>query len=270
MSVRCITLVLDKSQHSGTDLLMLVVLADYSDDDGNSYPAVASLARKCRMSPRNANYILNTLQRSGELRVLKNEGPRGCNRYRIVLSALGAVTPLKPIAPLKAASPLQPTSSTPAAHFREPLKHTSPEPSLNRQRTVSSKSSVGADTSEMFARFYAAYPRKVGRPSAEKAFAKCKPTPELVTQMLAAISAQAKALNWTRDRLQYVPHPATWLNDQRWKDEVQTGAAAQSDRHPQWALAAGFANIDEAHNERCYAHNANEFRNGKRIPETTS
>ena len=123
----------------------------------------------------------------------------------------------------------------------------------------------GAFDADLFAKFYAAYPRKVGRPSAEKAFAKCKPTPELVTQMLAAISAQAKALNWTRDRLRYVPHPATWLNDERWKDEAQTGTVAQSDRHPQWALDAGFANVEEAGNSRCYAHNAQEFRDGKRI-----
>ena len=74
MSVRCITQVLDGSRHAGTDLLMLIVLADFADDEGNSYPAVATLARKCRMSSRNANYILRDLQESGELRVLKNEG----------------------------------------------------------------------------------------------------------------------------------------------------------------------------------------------------
>ena len=95
MSVRCITRVLDSSQHAGTELLMLVVLADYSDDDGNSYPAVASLARKCRMTSRNAIYILKRLQASSELRVLKNEGPKGTNRYRIMLALLGE-QPLKP------------------------------------------------------------------------------------------------------------------------------------------------------------------------------
>lgn len=112
---------------------MLVVLADYSDDEGNSYPAVASLARKCRMSSRNANYILNALQASGELRVLTNEGPRGTNRYRIALNALSLAAPLKPTSPLKDASPLKPTSGTPEAGFPKPLKPISDEPSLNRQ-----------------------------------------------------------------------------------------------------------------------------------------
>lgn len=133
MSVRCITQVLDLSQHAGTELLMLVVLADYSDDDGNSYPGVASLARKCRMSPRNANYILNALQASGELRVLKNEGPKGTNRYRLMLRALGESQPLKAAAPLKRTSPLKAAAPTPEAGFSKPLKPTSDEPSLNRQ-----------------------------------------------------------------------------------------------------------------------------------------
>lgn len=144
MSVRAITQVLEASQHAGTELLMLVVLADYSDDDGNSYPAVASLARKCRMTSRNANYILSTLQASGELRVLKNEGPKGTNRYRIMLAQMGRQA-LKQASPLKAASPpeagftpeaaftLKPASATPEAGFPKPLKPTSDEPSLNRQ-----------------------------------------------------------------------------------------------------------------------------------------
>jgi hypothetical protein len=124
---------------------MLVVLADYSDDDGNSFPSVATLARKCRMSSRNANYILGALQASGELIVFKNAGLNGSNRYRIVLSALGQSGPLKPTSPLKAiaplqsasplkeASPLKPTSAIPAAGVPIPLKPTSDKPSLNRQ-----------------------------------------------------------------------------------------------------------------------------------------
>ncbi|MCP5263635.1 MAG: hypothetical protein H6929_19980 [Rhodoferax sp.] len=252
MSVRCISQVLEKSRHAGTELLMLVVLADYSDDEGNSYPAVASLARKCRMSTRNARFILVALQRSGELRVIQNGGPNGCNRYRIVLSALGVGEPLKPASPLKRASALKPTSATPEAGFPLPLKPTSAEPSLNRQRTVNGH----------FGQFWPAYPRKVKKKEALKAFEKINPTPELLNQMLAALRLQVKALNWTGDR--YTPHASTWLNGERWLDELPE-SATKSNRHPQWALDAGFANVDEAHNERCYERNAHEFRDGKRI-----
>jgi hypothetical protein len=138
MSVRCISQVLEKSVHAGTDLLMLIVLADYSDDEGNSYPAVASLARKCRMKARNANYILKSLQASGELKVLKNEGPKGCNRYRIMLASLGAI-PLQRIAPLQSIAPLQHSARGGATQCAKPLQPIAPEPSLNRQEPSSNK-----------------------------------------------------------------------------------------------------------------------------------
>jgi hypothetical protein len=133
MSIQCMTEVWKKSVHSGTNLLMMIALADHSDDDGNSYPAVASLARKCRMQPRNANYILRALANSGELRILVNEGPRGTNRYRIMLSALGKSKPLQPVAPLQRGAPLQPIAPTPAMDCAKPLQPIADETSLNRQ-----------------------------------------------------------------------------------------------------------------------------------------
>ena len=126
MSVRTMARVWDQSAHAGTELLMLLAIADFADDEGNAYPAVPTLAAKCRMSPRNANFILSALRESGELEVRPNEGPRGTNRYKVV-------TGLKPASPLKSASPLKPTSPTPEAGFPEPLKPTSDEPPLNHQ-----------------------------------------------------------------------------------------------------------------------------------------
>jgi uncharacterized protein YdaU (DUF1376 family) len=41
----------------------------------------------------------------------------------------------------------------------------------------------------------------------------------------------------------------------------------KQNRHPQWALNAGFPNVDEAGNSLCYERNAHEFRDGIRIQE---
>src|SRR5258706_5616674 len=108
MSVRTMATVWERSQHAGTELLMLLAIADFADDNGNAYPAVATLAAKCRMTSRNANLILAELRSTGELEVRPNQGPRGTNRYRIV-HAEG----LKQPSALKNSSPLKPASSTP-------------------------------------------------------------------------------------------------------------------------------------------------------------
>jgi hypothetical protein len=63
--------------------------------------------------------------------------------------------------------------------------------------------------------FYQAYPRHTARAAAEKAFARAikKTTLEI---LLAAVERQKPA--WTDP--QFIPHPATWLNQGRWADEL--------------------------------------------------
>ena len=67
-----------------------------------------------------------------------------------------------------------------------------------------------------FEMFWAAYPRKVCKKAAEAAWRKISPNAELATQIVSAVYAQRLD---DRDR-QYIPHPATWLNGERWTDEV--------------------------------------------------
>lgn len=71
---------------------------------------------------------------------------------------------------------------------------------------------------ERFEIFWNAYPRKVGKGAAEKAFKKHKPGGDLLETMLKAISAQKRSEQWQRDGGQFIPYPATWLNQRRWED----------------------------------------------------
>lgn len=128
MSVRTMAKVWDRSQHAGSELLMLLAIADFADDDGKAYPAVSTLATKCRMTGRNANLILAALRRSGELIVRQNEGPKGTNLYQIA----HAPTPEAGFTPEERFT-LKLTSPTPEAGFLKPLKPASDEPSVNHQ-----------------------------------------------------------------------------------------------------------------------------------------
>jgi hypothetical protein len=140
MSIKVMARVWAESLHAGTELLMLLALADFADDDGNAFPSVPTLATKCRMTTRNANLILVRLRRSGELEVRPNRGLRGTNLYRVVPGGGSrSSSPLKQPSALKSASapnslsPLMAASSTPEAGFLAPLKHASDEPSLKHQ-----------------------------------------------------------------------------------------------------------------------------------------
>jgi len=114
-----------------------------------------------------------------------------------------------------------------------------------------------------FAEFWAAYPRKIGKDAARKAFAKRKPDGDLLSEMLAAIRVQTQSEQWCKDGGQFIPHPSTWLTQGRWGDEVP-GKVNDTENKPQWAINAGFANRWEAQNEGCTERNAHQFSCGKR------
>ena len=73
-----------------------------------------------------------------------------------------------------------------------------------------------------FARFWTAYPRKVSKETARKAFERIDPDEDLLNAMIEAIEKQKLSPQWQEDGGQYIPHPATWLNGKRWEDEPQT------------------------------------------------
>lgn len=87
MSVKVTSRVWETSQQSGAALLLLLALADFSDDDGYSFPEIPALAGKARVTDRGAKGIIAHLERSGEIAVNRGAG-RGIRSVYRVLSGL--------------------------------------------------------------------------------------------------------------------------------------------------------------------------------------
>ena len=73
--------------------------------------------------------------------------------------------------------------------------------------------------SESFNDFWKAYPKKVSKATALKAWNKLKPNDDLVREILSALERQKTSVQWQKDNGQFIPYPATWLNGRRWEDE---------------------------------------------------
>lgn len=111
--------------------------------------------------------------------------------------------------------------STPEAHS-EPMKE-------EGSRSIGSKEDRKNDSyippysppkgtlSADFEVFWAAYPRKVGKQAALKAYERNVDVP--VETLLTVIGREKRTEQWKRDGGQFIPHPATWLNQHRWLDE---------------------------------------------------
>lgn len=72
-----------------------------------------------------------------------------------------------------------------------------------------------------FNTFWKAYPRKTSKATALKSWQKIKPDDELQKTILSALEQHKKTEQWLRDKGQFIPHPATWLNQSRWLDELE-------------------------------------------------
>jgi len=77
-----------------------------------------------------------------------------------------------------------------------------------------------------FGRFWLAYPRRVAKPDALKAWKKLGLSFEAFEELMAALERAKASEQWQRDGGKFIPHPATWLNKRRFEDEAPMEAPA--------------------------------------------
>lgn len=146
MSVKVMAWVWEWSQSKKSDRLVLLAIADCASEDGaNAYPSITELIRKTGLSERGVQSAIARLVELGELFVGRNLGPRGCNRYRVVMTLPtdpvggSACTPAESAPPqnlhppaTSAPPPPQPVHPTPATSAPGTVLEPSIEPSKRR------------------------------------------------------------------------------------------------------------------------------------------
>jgi hypothetical protein len=72
---------------------------------------------------------------------------------------------------------------------------------------------------EEFNTFWQAYPKHVSKKTAGQSFQKVMASGKVTLEtILNAVERQKKSEQW--NNAQYIPHPATWLNQERWGDVI--------------------------------------------------
>ena len=74
-------------------------------------------------------------------------------------------------------------------------------------------------TNKDFDKFWEAYPKKKSKPIALKAWLKHKPDIDVVMKSLTIIK---KCDQWTKNKGEFIPYPASWLNAEGWNDVIET------------------------------------------------
>ena len=84
MSIALMSLVWERSDHKGSELLTLLAIADNANDETEeAFPSIALLSRKTRLAPRSIQYVLTKLYDSGELTLVRRGRWGQASVYRI-------------------------------------------------------------------------------------------------------------------------------------------------------------------------------------------
>lgn len=110
-------------------------------------------------------------------------------------------------------------------------KHSAIKKNLDNKEPIQSMASL---REALFDRFWKAYPKKVGKDAAQRAFDKRKPDADLTDKMVETVETWKKTSEWMHENGKFIPNPATWLNQGRWKD----GEGEAASTMPDWMRAA--------------------------------
>jgi len=92
VSIKIMTDVWDHSKANGTPLLVLLCLADWANDDGECWPSISTIGKKCRLKDdRHVKRVIRSLESIGEVVVIigggkaSRKGGVRSNRYRVTV-----------------------------------------------------------------------------------------------------------------------------------------------------------------------------------------
>ena len=181
--------------------IVLYWIADHHNSETDAcFPSLATLSDECEMSKRAVQAHIDTLSYAGLIERVERKrgnGSRTSNGYRLNLTKQAWQNLPPPIAE----SARAPVQNLPALNL-----------GTNNLGNITSKNMF------IFDDLWKIYPKKVGKGTARKAFAKAM-TKATADQIEHSLSVFVRS--WGSQDKKFMPHLATWLNGERWDDEIQ-------------------------------------------------
>lgn len=91
---------------------------------------------------------------------------------------------------------------------------------LTKNNLLQKKDICAFMTEQDFENFWQEYPKKAGKKKTRASFLKLKR--DLLPTIFESLKKQKSSPAWQESGGQFIPHPTTWLNGERWEDDVQT------------------------------------------------
>lgn len=197
--------------------LVLIKLADNANDKGECWPSYQHIADQCEISRRSVINHIKALEDDGLLIKQSRPGTFKANASNIYIIKLDGANPAHGESPA-------PSHSAGAASCSEspalpPSAGAAPRTSHSLEPVNEPKEPVCVFT-ESFETFWKLYPKKVNKKKALGLWLKLKPSSELISTIMSSLGKYCVSEGWAKDGGRFVPHASTWINAERWNDEV--------------------------------------------------
>lgn len=110
-------------------------------------------------------------------------------------------------------------------------KRTTSEQQANTNKNDKNGKNEKKEYSSAFLLFWDAYPKKIDKPRAWQAWKKHNGSLPPIETILSSLTTQCGSDQWQKDGGQFIPHPSTWINGERWADNTKI---AQESSLEQW------------------------------------
>lgn len=190
-----------------TAKVVLLALASYSNSRGECFPSRSLLAEKSCTSVRSVVTALQWLE-ANEFIQIKHRG--GSSNFYVITSMEEEMSD-----DTRAKSAHEVDSNISKIDFSKGNKTIT---------TTRAKSAHPRDT-PLFSAFWQAYPRRIGKGAARAAFERATKFADANDLVQAAIKFSEHCQE-TGKEPQYIPHPSTWLNQERWEDDLEAETTA--------------------------------------------
>jgi len=194
MSLRALTWAWEQELTNPSEKLVLLAIADHANDDGMCWPSMSHVAERCLLSTRQIQRITEQLVDYGLVsreRRKRPDGTLGTYTYTLNIHR----TPM----------------SGPTGHPR-PVVHRTPVSAHNRHNRT-----VIEPTHDHFDRFWQLYPRKIAKQKCARWWQ--RNTDMVSPVILTGIQRWADYWQQSNTETRYIPHPYTWLTQERWYDD---------------------------------------------------
>ena len=208
MGIKFMAMAIDAKIANSGQKFVLVMLANHCNDHTRQCnPSQKLLAEECSMGLSTLKRHIASLEEAGYVETVNvfKDNVQKPNQYLLKFDT----------------SPNRATPPSKSGYSPSPDWATEPEVKTRIEPVV--------QKNNYFDDFWKAYPRKTNKGFAKKVFEKLKVDDAMLTKMIQAIHAQNKTV-WKDKDQQYIPHPSTWLNGERWDDEIVVKPMSASDR----------------------------------------